>query len=670
MTRAGSRAADVAAFHAEGERRTSSRESPAGAGWDCAAGDAAWRRRWSDALKEVDLTPENARLSWKSIATLLSARHEKIVHPPFKWWPWPDYTHVQRAAWVADCTFDDFLIDRNNGDATREKVVFMLLGDTGEGDVSQYAVIEPLLTEGKEAEFTIIASDVVYPAGAANEYILKFYAPYGDVPGPIYAVPGNHDWDDGALTGFMYHVCGIDEVPEGVSGAANPVLRRARLWTKPPPPHSDASINRRTAWRQNTQRESRQKTPYWAIDAGPLRIIGIDTGVGGPIDKMQATWLHRVSEGSRPKILVTGKPIYVDGEYHPGEIAEVSTTVDDIVRQPANTYIAAIGGDIHNYQRYPVVVEGEQPGGGPRLIQYLVSGGGGAYTNGTHTLDPIHIENPGAGLPPIEEADFRSYPRRGDSLSYYSRVYADAVKRMSTSDRLLAKAIGIALDKGTRKIAHEGDGLAIDPALAAEVIARHTGVSTVRDGSSPFTQEQLDRGERVRNIVCRLPNGRLRDMYYPFWDRDDPPFFKSFVRFEVDGRGVLIRCFAATGCGEHERAPPLEDVLRWDRERGWSARYAGLGGVDETVPGRVEVYRRSATESDVVITVKDDAPVPEGAILRLSPTQYLSDATDAGELTHAEGGRFAPLTVAGNYRWGSVEIVDGRGTRVASGRFW
>ncbi len=28
--------------------------------------------------------------------------------------------------------------------------------------------------------------------------------------------------------------------------------------------------------------ESRQTTPYFALDAGPIRIIGIDTGVGGP----------------------------------------------------------------------------------------------------------------------------------------------------------------------------------------------------------------------------------------------------------------------------------------------------------------------------------------------------------------------------------------------------
>ena len=32
-------------------------------------------------------------------------------------------------------------------------------------------------------------------------------------------------------------------------------------------------------------------------------------------------------------------------------------TVDEIVRDPEHSYVAAIGGDIHNYQRYPVRLE-------------------------------------------------------------------------------------------------------------------------------------------------------------------------------------------------------------------------------------------------------------------------------------------------------------------------
>ena len=35
------------------------------------------------------------------------------------------------------------------------------------------------------------------PAGDVNEYEDKFFWPYRSLPGPIYAIPGNHDWYDG-----------------------------------------------------------------------------------------------------------------------------------------------------------------------------------------------------------------------------------------------------------------------------------------------------------------------------------------------------------------------------------------------------------------------------------------------------------------------------------------
>jgi Calcineurin-like phosphoesterase len=673
------RPVDHAEFRIEGEARPSSRSSTEGAGWQCTRA-GVWRGRWDKALKEVGTTAEQARLTWKSLHTLLAARHEKFALPPklplLNRRPWSDSTHGQRAAWVAVRKQEERLIDRTAA-PPEAKVVFVLLGDTGEGDASQYAVVEPLLTEGGEAQFTVIASDVVYPAGAANDYILKFYAAYSDVPGPIYAVPGNHDWDDGELAGFMFHVCGIDDVPSGAVGSFEiRTLRRLRLLTKPPP-HSPASLTRRAAWRQNTQRDSGQVTPYWALDVGPLRIVGIDTGVGGPIDNEQGVWLREVSQGERPKILVTGKPLYVDNDYKPGEIdwddRHDKTTIDDIVRAPEHHYLATIGGDIHNYQRYPVVVQAGDPDGRPRLIQYIVSGGGGAFTSGTHKIPSVDAENLD-GLPRVQENDFRCYPRRGDSLSYYCAVYKTAVERMSESDRLLAKAIGIALDQTSRKLIAEG-GLDLDPKLAEAVMAKYLGIDTVRPGES-FTAEQLERGEQVRDRISRLPHGRLGSAYYPFWDRDDPPFFKSFLRVEADGAGVLIRCFAATGCGEHEQAPPLEDVCRWDAVRGWSHRYAGLGGSDGDgtdagqMRGRAEVYRRSEGSHELVVSVVDSVALPEQATVRVSPSEDLADAAAVGSLTLAADRRSEPLPVGSKQKFGSVEIVDAAGARFASGRFW
>src|SRR5918998_82995 len=59
----------------------------------------------------------------------------------------------------------DLIIDRSDLDAAR----FLVLGDTGEGDESQFALVPPLLGSGKDTHFMVICSDVVYPNGDVNE---------------------------------------------------------------------------------------------------------------------------------------------------------------------------------------------------------------------------------------------------------------------------------------------------------------------------------------------------------------------------------------------------------------------------------------------------------------------------------------------------------------------
>ena len=141
------------------------------------------------------------------------------------------------------------------------------------------------------------------------------------------------------------------------------------------------------------------------------------------LDREQGDWLRRVSrDDPRDKVLITGKPIYVDGKYHPGKIdwgvpkdatpdaaAGEADTIDAIVRDPDHRYVAAIGGDVHNYQHYPVEVDG-------RRIDYVVSGGGGAYLIATHT---IPSERRSTGPDVATRREFRCYPLRGDSLAMF-----------------------------------------------------------------------------------------------------------------------------------------------------------------------------------------------------------------------------------------------------------
>jgi len=94
-------------------------------------------------------------------------------------------------------------------DADLEKVSFLVLGDTGGGDASQYAVVKSLLARGQDTRFMVVCGDVIYPAGDIEDYEAKFYEPYKDYQRPIFGLPGHHDWYDG-LNGFMYHLCEVE----------------------------------------------------------------------------------------------------------------------------------------------------------------------------------------------------------------------------------------------------------------------------------------------------------------------------------------------------------------------------------------------------------------------------------------------------------------------------
>jgi hypothetical protein len=81
---------------------------------------------------------------------------------------------------------------------------FVVIGDTGEGDASQHALRDQLLTVTAEpgVRFVVISSDVVYPNGSMIDYEANFWLPFKGVTKPVFAIPGNHDWYD-ALEAFL-----------------------------------------------------------------------------------------------------------------------------------------------------------------------------------------------------------------------------------------------------------------------------------------------------------------------------------------------------------------------------------------------------------------------------------------------------------------------------------
>lgn len=145
---------------------------------------------------------------------------------------------------------------------------------------------------------------------------------------------------------------------------------------------------------------------------------------------------------------------------------------------------------------------------------------------------------PKVDLGSVGEDDFVCYPRRGDSLSFYSKLY----------DRRLG------LGRGWLEIA---------PGEAAKYMAERLGIEPARPEDRGA--HVSSRTRRVAGWIFPLP-GSGRNLYHnffsEFFDWNDPPLFKNFLRIDASESEVRIRCFAATGCAEHEEEPPLEDEVR------------------------------------------------------------------------------------------------------------
>lgn len=348
-----------------------------------------------------------------------------------------------RQGWTPD---GDKLVDLSAGAET----TFILIGDTGEQDASQYVVAPALsrATRDHHPDFVLIMSDVIYPSGDVNDYPDGVYRPYRShdehfrVDAPILGLPGNHDWYDG-LNGFMYHFVRRDQphqaayAPDAayapLAGDRSPVSRLCRvLWRRASIPDARTEAERA---RSPLTRALAQPGPYYAIQTPDLLVVCIDTGIDGTIDEQQGAWLREVSQRPGAKILATGKPLVVDEEIHPCAITDTpeagaepapGDTVWEIVNTPEYGYLATVGGDVHNFQQYRGV-----PGpGGPQA--HLVSGSGGAFMHATHTLaiapnDSRMRARPGRQYygPPKQ-----TFPTRGESLALFASLLVPTVRRV------------------------------------------------------------------------------------------------------------------------------------------------------------------------------------------------------------------------------------------------
>ncbi|WP_177191434.1 metallophosphoesterase [Nocardioides luteus] len=360
---------------------------------------------------------------------------------------------------------------------------FLVIGDTGEQDPSQYVVAPALARAARgrsdrdQAGFVLVLSDVIYPSGNVNDYVDGFYKPYRSnrVEGlqapaevrdefalpenvPVYAVPGNHDWYDG-LYGFAHQFLYAAEQPPTWPGVLlapsfddglglGPRIRDRFgriMWRTPSEPDD---TNAPARWGEPepdgdpAPEAQLQPAPYFVIETEHVRLVCIDTGIDGSIDQAQMDWLTSLGEG-KPKILMTGKPLVVNGGVRtcsvPGEQGTVPDPVYRVVADPAQGFVATIGGDTHNFQLYEPPTDTQT--GARRGLWHIVTGGGGAYTHATH---PIRTAEPDPRVettfPPTQE---KLFPRSHESLSFFAQQLVPSIWRLMLS--ILFFGAGLAL---------------------------------------------------------------------------------------------------------------------------------------------------------------------------------------------------------------------------------
>ncbi|MGY0390323.1 metallophosphoesterase [Nocardioides sp. WG-D5] len=350
---------------------------------------------------------------------------------------------------------------------------FLVIGDTGEQDPSQYVVAPALAraararSDREQAGFVLVLSDVIYPSGNVNDYVDGFYKPYrsnrvlglnapSDVRDkfalpenvPVYAIPGNHDWYDG-LYGFahqfLYPADGRPTWPgELLAPSFDGTLGRWQLfrdrfgrimWRTPSEPVGNAAPAR---WGKPTddgdpaKEKPLQPAPYFLIETEHVRLVCLDTGIDGAIDREQMAWLESLGEG-KPKILMTGKPLVVNGAVRkctvPGQREKVPDPIHGFVSDPDHGFIATVGGDTHNFQLYEPPKDKQT--GVRKGLWHIVSGGGGAYTHATH---PIKTAEPDPRAETtVMPAKEMLFPRSHESLSFFAQQLVPSIWRLMLS---------------------------------------------------------------------------------------------------------------------------------------------------------------------------------------------------------------------------------------------
>lgn len=248
------------------------------------------------------------------------------------------------------------------------KLVFHAVGDTGGVNTPTYIenVTSYMEDDFSGSDVTTHPSffyhlgDVVYYDGELANYFPEFYEPYMNYPGPILAIPGNHDGDvdphtkEGSLEGFVRNFC-------------------SQIAGHTPEAH-DAPRTTMT-----------QPNVYWTLLTPLVTIIGLYSNCpeGGQLAQPQVDWFEaelKSAPEDRAVILTVHHPIYSAYGSKPGS-QHLYGVLENAVQTAGRMPELVLSGHVHNYQRFTGVLNGKN-------VPMIVAGAGG-YNKQLHTLAKI-----------------------------------------------------------------------------------------------------------------------------------------------------------------------------------------------------------------------------------------------------------------------------------------
>lgn len=263
---------------------------------------------------------------------------------------------------------------------------FIVIGDTGEGDGSQYSLADRYRALGTrdDIKFVIVSSDVIYPAGAMKDYENNFYLPFKGFTKPIYAIPGNHDWFD-ALEAFNANFL----EPKAARAALSARKKADFNLTSTDEDRIDRLVQRAQRLRELYEiRNAEQRAPFFELQTADFALLAIDTGIRRTIDDRQLAWLRAALERSKGKFImaIVGHPKYAGGHDMTANADDFSPYVPELIPTLSLRDLYAMlegagarvlmAGDTHDFEYYLQEPDQGQDG---QPAHHFVNGGGGAY---------------------------------------------------------------------------------------------------------------------------------------------------------------------------------------------------------------------------------------------------------------------------------------------------